>query len=68
MRKLKLRNAKIETLTANKVKFIGELKSNIYKLSYTVDKATHEALLQIKRNEIYNIWEVDGNLRFIKQW
>lgn len=67
MRKLKLRNAKIEKLTDNKVSFIGELKSSIYRLSYTIDKITYEALQEVKKDKIYNIWEVDGNLRFIEQ-
>lgn len=67
MRKLKLRNAKIETLTDDRISFIGELKSSIYRLSYTIDKITNEQLKQLKENKVYNIWEIDNNFKFIEQ-
>lgn len=67
MKKLKLRNAKIETITDNKVSFIGELKNSIYRLSYTIDKLTFKELEQLNKNTKYNIWEVDNVLRFIAQ-
>lgn len=67
MKKLKLKNAKIELLTDNKVSFIGELKNKIFRLSYTVDKVTQERLQELKENKTYNIWEIGENLRFIEQ-
>lgn len=67
MKTLKLKNAKIESLTENKVIFIGELKNKIYKLSYIITKERFEDLKQLDVNTIYNIWYQDNNFRFIAQ-
>ena len=70
MKKLKLKNAKIETLTENKVSFIGELKGYKQRLSYTItEKERYNDLKQIDKNIIYNIWldNDKGIFRFIPQ-
>ena len=67
MRKLKLRNAKLESLTENKVVFIGELKGYIQKLSYTITKERYNDLKQLDSNITYNIWKQDNIFRFIAQ-
>jgi len=67
MKKLKLKNAKIESLAENKVIFIGELKNKIYKLSYTITKERFTDLKQLNKNTIYNIWNQDNIFRFIPQ-
>jgi len=69
MKKLKLKNAKLESLTENKVAFIGELKGYIQRLSYTIKKERYNDLLQLEENTKYNIWHYDGYFHFkpIKQ-
>ena len=67
MKKLKLKNAKLESLTENKVIFKGELKGYVQKLSYTITHESYKDLLQIDKNQIYNIWSVNNVLRFIPQ-
>lgn len=67
MKKLKLRNARLELLAENKVVFIGELKGYLQKLSYTITKDRYKDLLQLDKNATYNIWDMGGNYRFIKQ-
>ena len=66
-KQLKLKNAKVETLTENKVVFIGELKGYIQKLSYTITKERYIDLLQLDTNVIYNIWLENNVFRFIPQ-
>ena len=66
MRKLQLRNAKLELLTENKVSFIGELKGYIQRWSMTiVDIDRYYDLLQLDKDSIYNIWLEDDSYRFI---
>lgn len=66
MRKLKLRNAKLELLTENKVSFTGELKGYIQRWSMTIiDIDRYYDLLQLDKDSIYNIWLEDGSYRFI---
>jgi hypothetical protein len=67
MKTLKLKNAKLESLTENKVEFIGELKGYIQKLSYTITKERYNDLKALDRNAKYNIWSVNNVLRFIPQ-
>jgi hypothetical protein len=67
MKKLKLRNARLESLTKNKVVFIGELKGYLQRLSYTITKDRYKDLLQLDKNATYNIWDIGGHYRFIKQ-
>ena len=67
MKKLKLRIARLESLTENKVIFIGELKGYIQKLSYTITHDRFNDLKQIDMGTRYNIWEIDNTLRFIEQ-
>ena len=67
MKKLKLRNAKLESLTKNKVVFIGELKGYLQRLSYTITKDRYNDLLQLDKSATYNIWDIGDNYRFIKQ-
>lgn len=67
MKKLKLKNAKIETLTKNKVSFIGELKGYIQKLSYTITKERYTDLLQLNKNKIYNIWQLENGHFLFKE-
>ena len=68
-KKLKLKNAKIELLTENKVIFKGELKGYMQKLSYTITKERYNDLLQLNKNTAYNIWAKAENntLTFIPQ-
>ena len=65
MKQLKLKNAKLETLTDNKVVFIGELKGYIQKLSYTITQERYNDLKQLDSNITYNIWKQDNIFRFI---
>jgi hypothetical protein len=67
MKTLKLKNAKLESLTENKVVFIGELKGYIQKLSYTITKERYNDLKKLDSNAKYNIWSVNNVLRFIPQ-
>lgn len=67
MKKLKLRKAMLESLTENKVAFIGERKGCITRLTYTITKERYLDLLQLDRNQVYNIWLHDNNFRFIPQ-
>lgn len=68
MKKLKLKNAKLELLTKNKVSFIGELKGYRQKFSMTITNMdTYEELLQLDENSIYNIWFENNFYRFIAQ-
>lgn len=66
MRKLKLKNAKLELLTENKVSFIGESKGHIQRWSMTItDIDRYYDLLQLDKDSIYNIWLENGFFRFI---
>ena len=65
MKQLKLKNAIIETLTENKVIFIGEIKGYRQKLSYTITKERYIDLLKLDTNTKYNIWLENNNFRFI---
>ena len=65
MEQLKLKNARIESLTENKVVFIGELKGYIQKLSYTITLERYRDLLKLDRDTLYNIWKQDNQFRFI---
>lgn len=66
MRKLKLKNAKMELLTENKVVFIGELKGYIQRWSMTItDINRYYDLLQLDKDGVYNIWLQDDTFRFI---
>ena len=65
MKQLKLKNARIESLTENKVVFIGELKGYIQKLSYTITLERYRDLLKLDRDTLYNIWKQDNQFRFI---
>lgn len=65
MKQLKLKNARLETLTENKVTFIGELKGCIQKLSYTITPERYVDLLKLDENTLYNIWKQDDKFRFI---
>jgi len=65
MRKLALKNAQLESLTINKVVFIGELKGYIQRLSYSITKERYSDLLQLNKNQKYNIWKTDNILKFI---
>jgi len=67
MKQLKLKNAKLETLTENKVVFIGELKGYIQKLSYTITQERYNDLKQLDNNTTYNIWNENNVMRFITQ-
>lgn len=67
MKKLKLRNAKLESLTENKVIFIGELRGYISRLSYSITKERYNDLQQLDKNATYNIWKHDNSFRFIQQ-
>ena len=64
-KKLKLKNAKLEALTENKVIFIGELKGYRQRLSYTITSERHNDLLQLDKDQKYNIWQQDNIFRFI---
>ena len=64
-KQLKLKNAKLELLTENKVVFIGELKGYIQKLSYTITKERYIDLLKLDENIKYNIWLENHAFRFI---
>jgi uncharacterized FlgJ-related protein len=66
-KQLKLRNAKLESLTENKVVFIGELKGWIQKLSYTITQDRYYDLLQLDSDTKYNIWLDNHVFRFIPQ-
>lgn len=65
MRKLALKNAQLESLTINKVVFIGELKGYKKRLSYNITKERYFDLLQLNKNQKYNIWKTDNFLKFI---
>ena len=66
MKKLKLKNAKLETLTKDKVVFIGELKGYIQRWSMKItDIQRYYDLLELDKNSVYNIWLEDGAFRFI---
>ena len=65
MRKLALKNAQLESLTINKVVFIGELKGYKKRLSYSITKERYFDLLQLNKNQKYNIWKTDNFLKFI---
>lgn len=66
MKTLKLKNAKLEILTENKVSFIGEIKNRKSRFSMTItDIKRYYDLLQLDRESIYNIWFENGNYRFI---
>ena len=67
MKQLKLRNARLESLTENKVVFIGELKGYIQKLSYTITQERYNDLKQLDKNTTYNIWNENNVMRFIAQ-
>lgn len=67
MKKLKLKNAKLELLTNNKVVFIGELKGYIQRLSYDITQERYNDLQQLDNNTVYNIWSENNMLRFIAQ-
>lgn len=67
MKKLKLRNAKVQSLTEGKVVFIGELKGWRQKLSYTISQERYKDLQQLDKNTKYNIWEIGDIYRFIPQ-
>ena len=66
MRKLKLKNAKIETLTQNKVTFVGELKGYIQRLSYTITEERFLDLKQLDSDKKYNIWKTEDCFKFIE--
>lgn len=66
-KQLKLKNATIETLTENKVIFVGELKGYIQKLSYTITKERYLDLLKLDTNKKYNIWLENNVFRFVLQ-
>ena len=66
MKTLKLKNAKLETLTETKVSFIGELKGYIQKWSMTItDIQRFYDLQKLDRNTTYNIWYENNQYRFI---
>ena len=66
MKTLKLKNAKLETLTETKVSFIGELKGYIQKWSMTItDIQRFYDLQKLDRNTTYNIWHENNQYRFI---
>jgi hypothetical protein len=67
MKQLKLKNAVLESLTENKVIFIGELKGYIQRLSYTITNERYNDLLQLDENTKYNIWQYDGFFHFKPQ-
>lgn len=56
MKKLKLKNAQLESLTENRVSFIGELKGYMQRLSYTITQERYNDLLQLDPSKKYNIW------------
>ena len=62
-----IKNAKLESLTENKVEFIGELKGYIQKLSYTITKDRYNDLQQLDGNTKYNIWQLENVIRFKPQ-
>ena len=54
---LKLKNATLESLSENKVTFIGELKGYLQRLTWTVaDTETYNGLKLLDVNEKYNIY------------
>ena len=66
MKTLKLKNAKLETLTETKVSFIGELKGYIQKWSMTItDIQRFYDLQKLDKNTTYNIWYENNQYRFI---
>ena len=67
MKTLKLKNATIQSLTENKVVFIGELKGYIQKLSYTITQDRYNDLKRLNSNVKYNIWNENNIMRFIPQ-
>jgi len=64
---LKLKNATIQSLTENKIVFIGELKGYIQKLSYTITQDRYNDLKRLNSNVKYNIWNENNIMRFIPQ-
>ena len=65
---LKLKNATLESLSENKVTFIGELKGYLQRLTWTVaDTETYNGLKLLDVNEKYNIYNdtVAGKMRFL---
>lgn len=67
MKKLKLKNAKIESLTESKVVFVGELKGYVQRLSYSITHDRYNDLQQLNRDIKYNIWHENNILKFIAQ-
>jgi len=67
MKKLLLKNATHQSLTENKVVFIGELKGYIQKLSCTITKDRYNDLQQLDGNTKYNIWQLENVIRFKPQ-
>ena len=68
MKKLKLKNARLEALTENRVSFIGELKGYKQRFSMTItDINRYYDLLQLDKESMYNIWSENGSFRFILQ-
>ena len=67
MKKLLLKKATIQSLSENKVVFIGELKGYIQKLSYTITQDRYNDLKRLNSNVKYNIWNENNIMRFIPQ-
>ena len=68
MRKLKLKNAKIELLTENKVSFIGELAGYKQRFKMTITNIQrYYDLKKLDENVKYNIWKRDDEFVFIPQ-
>ncbi|MEG1620625.1 MAG: hypothetical protein RR322_01815 [Oscillospiraceae bacterium] len=69
MKTLKLKNAKLENITPEKVSFIGEIKGYVCRLSYNLNELGYSQMKEVDINAIYNIWKYEdtGDLRLKAQ-
>lgn len=64
MKTLLLKNAKLKSLQADQVLFIGEKAGYIQLLKYNITADRYEDLKQLDKNKLYNIWKNDSNFIF----
>ena len=64
MKTLLLKNARLKSLQADQVLFIGEKAGYIQLLKYNITADRYEDLKQLDKNKLYNIWKNDNNFIF----
>ena len=64
MKTLLLKNARLKSLQADQVLFIGEKAGYIQSLKYNITADRYEDLKQLDKNKLYNIWKNDNNFIF----